>query len=517
VIDLPALKSSLSDPREVARLLGLRVLSRGHNAVRTPCPVHGGKGATLKIAHVAGVIALHCKSCGFGGDVLSLLTAIEGDFKRGLVRAQEMVGGAAGKAYEPEPTRERLPVEVYHELATRILEAGRLDGRRCVREVEEYLARRRLLELAQTDGWACLPGLGWLLKIAKEVCDGMSASGAELVGSEAREAASVALGVAANERGGRVLPGSGRGHSGGSFNDGGDSQLLRGPFKTQPRDLLIAADLARYNQRGEFIPTWGRWRLVIPWRAPDGRVNCLQRRRTWTHEGEGPESAKYVFPFWRPDWPYGADRLRIGQDRKEIGYGVSSGGDQQQGSHSTHNGFRAVYGEIRQAQTERLWGDCASSTNGSACAVSKSTLVSHGPTSKFRNSAVAIVEGAVDVLAMRALHPSFLALGVPGITSWREEWAGLAGDSWRVCLDRGKPRKSDGLVSEDIAAARIALSLAGRGQESAVVIEWWVSRWRRGRLLGCALCGAGESWLCRGCGRRFPRGKDWGEDWASAH
>ncbi len=41
---------------------------------------------------------------------------------------------------------------------------------------------------------------------------------------------------------------------------------------------------------------------------------------------------------------------------------------------------------------------------------------------------VVIVEGAVDVLAYRALHPDprQLVLGLPGATSWRSEWTSLA-------------------------------------------------------------------------------------------
>jgi hypothetical protein len=166
---------------------------------------------------------------------------------------------------------------------------------------------------------------------------------------------------------------------------------------------------------------------------------------------------------------------------------------------------------------------------------------------------------------MRALHPTFAALGLPGITNWRSEWAKLVLDAcggtwqedgsleqkgsadsnmlrwtnssitmrdasndgakgntnvpfafpWRICLDRGKPDQR-GLVPEDMASSRIALDLAGRGQEREMVIGWWVSRHRRGRALGCVLCGAPEPWLCRGCGRRRAKGKDWAEDWASA-
>jgi hypothetical protein len=503
-VDLAALKSRLSNPHEVARLLGLKVLGRQPRGVVTACPAHGNKSGSLSLTvGDDGTLQAVCFGCGLGrqrgGDVFTLLEAIEGDFKRALARAQEMAGGAVGATYEPEPARERLPSEVYHDLATRILETGRLDGRAWVRDVEEYLARRRLLELARADGWACLPGLNWLLSIAKEVCD-------DEIGSNGK-----GNGV------GDASGGHGHDNQGACANDSkGNRRLCEATgvvrdtkrIELTPHDMLIRADLARWNDRGEFVSKFGRWRLVIPWRAPDGRITCLQRRRTWAHEGDGPEPAKYVFPFWKPDWPYGSDRLCIGQDRKEIGYGMSSGGDEQKSN--------GVVGRIHKTTSTAFGVDKAHRTDsghlGQRSTVSgKSSIGSN--TSSERT--IAICEGAADVLAMRAMHPSFDALGLPGITNWRPEWAALIKGDWRICLDRGKPDQR-GLIPEDMASARIALDLAGGEQERERVIEWWVSRHRRGRALGCVLCGAPEPWLCRGCGRRRAKGKDWAEDWANA-
>ena len=132
----------------------------------------------------------------------------------------------------------------------------------------------------------------------------------------------------------------------------------------------------------------------------------------------------------------------------------------------------------------------------------------------FGARGVAFCEGAVDALALRALRPAFLAIGIPGIKNWRPEWAKLAQGKWRIALDRDKPDRN-GIVQADESAARMALDLAGRGLERDGVLEWMVSRHRRGRTLFCVLCGASEPWLCRGCGRRRPRGKDWAEDWAN--
>ena len=170
---------------------------------------------------------------------------------------------------------------------------------------------------------------------------------------------------------------------------------------------------------------------------------------------------------------------------------------------------------------------------------------------------------------MRAMHPKFVVLGIPGINNWRSSWVSLvAGHEVRYALDRGKPRKSDGLISEDMACARIALDVARAvWQESAALssrwggkyhgdppwqrvndcdqgsvtatggqsgkalgqpgafafpaaeatLDWLISRHRRSKSLFCVLCGAPEPWLCRGCGRRrAPVGMDWGEVWRLA-
>jgi hypothetical protein len=523
--DLAALKARLSDPREVARLLGLKG-QRIRGGVMTPCPIHRNKSLSLALMHINGVLAAKCYGCSFGpngngGDILDLLQAIEGDFKRALARAQEMAGGAVGATYEPEPARERLPPDVYHELATRIIKAGRLDGRACVREVEEYLARRRLLELAQEDGWACLPGLRWLLKIAEEVCDVIKISG-PVQGSGSVRGALQGVQYAAHKqrvRKDQPLAAQSKVH----VEKSNEESLT-------VHSLLIAADLARYNQRGEFVPTWGRWRLVIPWRGPDGRINCLQRRRTWEHSDDGPEPAKYVFPFWRPDWPYGSER--VGD------YGTS--GDERGGSVLGDDG-RQILDVCQDLPRTRI----TPQRTCYAVGVSVSQPLRKALSDRDGHRDVAIVEGAPDTLAMRALHPAFLALGLPGITNWRPEWAKLVLDfvgrpckeighpgkdvgagyevpprdslfsyPWRICLDRGKPDQR-GLIPEDMASARIALDLACGEQAREMVIEWWGSRHRRGRALGCVLCGAPEPWLCRGCGRRRAKGKDWAEDWAA--
>jgi hypothetical protein len=423
--DLAAIKSRLSNPREVAAMLGLRVFTNRPGGVITACPVHGNKsGSLLMRVGPDGTLQVNCKSCSFGpkgqgGDIFTLLEAIEGDFKRGLARAIEMAGGVPNGTYTKPAYQEpeRCDPDVYHELATRILDAGKLDGRPWTLPVQDYLGRRGLLELARADGWAALPSLRWLQTMA-------------------------------------------------------------------PNEVLIKAKLARWTDRGEFVASWPGHRLVIPWRGPDARICALQRRHVI--DADGP---KYVLP-WAPEWPYGSERL---------GYGLSASVNE-----SRANKMGALGGEISQNGASRVIP--SSSILPQHVQVLRSNVRSCGR--------IAIVEGAVDTLAMRALYPSFLAIGIPGIGGWRASWASLVeGRGIRIALDRGKPG-NDGIIPEDRAAARIALDCAGRGQETDRVLEWWLGRWRRGRALGCVLCGAGEAWLCGGCGRRrAPVGSDWGGLW----
>lgn len=435
--DLSAIKARLSDPREVAAMLGLRVLARQARGVITKCPIGGGDDGSLSIRTAGdGTLQAYCFGGCVSGDVLSLFAAIEGDFKRGLARAQELAGGAVGAPVAAWEAPERLGPDVYHELASRILEAGRLDGQPWTRDVGEYLQRRRLLQQAQGDGWCALPSLNWLLQIAKDVCDenrdNVRAPCSELVASG--HGAGLGLRTSAEP----------------------SRRLQREPKESghvTPCELLIKAKLAQWNRHGEFVPYFGRWSLVIPWRGPDGRINALQRRRTWEfvpRDDNDPEPPKYVLP-WAPEWPYGSERLGE-NDRLSVG----------------DNGSDCV--RLRQAGA--------------------------------RSRHVAIVEGAIDTLALRSLYPRMQVVGIPGIGGWRTSWASLfQGRTVRYALDRGKLNKR-GIIEEDRAAARIALCIAGRHEEDPTAEA-------------CSLCGGKEAWLCGFCGRRRSTAKDWAEQWAN--
>ncbi len=480
MIDLPALKARLSDPREVARLLGLRVNGTSRGGVRVKCPLHSGdsllsmglicNGGTLQARCFAGCL-------GEGGDILKLLEAIEGDFKRGLARAVEIAGGAIGKPEQQFEEAERLASDVYHALAERILVAGRLDGRPGVRPVEDYLRGRGLLELARADGWAALPALPWLLDIARDVCQGASVA--------------AALGDPSDGPTDRKTVEWRRARNDAREGLRSEASEKSEAFAFSPPEMLILAGLAQWGRDGRLRMKWGAHRLVIPWRGPDGRVSALQRRRV--EDGDG---AKYVFP-WKPDWPYGSERLRHGTDSDESrgdvvghvrGPSVAESGASREVSGPRLN--RDGYGMARQPLRKAL-------------------------PHRDGNRILAICEGAVDTLALRALHPRIGVLGIPGIDGWRPEWAKLVGGRGiRITLDRGKERDGK-IIPEDRAAARIALDCAGMGQRREDVIEWLTRRHRQGKALFCVLCGTDEPWLCGACGRRKSKAKDWAEEWAA--
>jgi DNA primase len=128
-------------------------------------------------------------------------------------------------------------------------------------------------------------------------------------------------------------------------------------------EALTLADL-RMSKSGP-VPQHPAYRLLIPFRTPEGLLHTLQRRRL---DGRAP---KYLFPAgYRALWPYGAEAMG-----------------------------------------------------------------SMGP-----QTSVVYVEGAVDTLERtgkyRALGEDRLVLGLPGIATWRGEWATVCkGREARVALD----------------------------------------------------------------------------------
>jgi len=213
-LDIAAVRAALSDPREVARGLGLSYEVRGPRKVKTPCPVHGGRGKNLEIfVGRDGILMARCWSragC-VTGDVFKLIRAIDHcDFATALARAAELAGGVsrAPRPVEPEEVIPRLEVAAYDAAAKHLLALGELRERGAV---EDYLQRRGLLEAARGDGWAALPS--W--------------------------------------------------------------RALTAEFDA---DTLLALGLAHRRRDGALRGSWSDNRLVIPWRDDEGRVATIQRR-----------------------------------------------------------------------------------------------------------------------------------------------------------------------------------------------------------------------------------------------
>lgn len=509
--DPRAIRAALSDPQAVARALGLeKGARRGGGGLLVRCPAHGDRTPSMSLRVAGdGTLSARCFACSWAGDVLALVACVDGldvrrDFGRVLERAAELAGGfvraTVKESLQVRPEAPRLPAAAAAGLFERICERGRLWARGAV---EAYLERRGLLEAARDDGWATLPSLQDLLDIAREMCQESGAQ-REFAGTH----------------------GEASGQVSGVFAFGG------------PGELLIAAKLARRDREGRLRVMYGRHRLVIPWRGPDGRIQALQRRlidapRVW----RGQEEPRYVLT-WAPRWPYGVERLG-GEYGADIEHEADCGN-----SRVAVRGLRAI---PRHAIEQQGRGrDRASSTpNGqgswdqvAGAGAAGEAHVQWSAPSAIRtdaNQPVIFIEGAVDALAMRLLRPGrCVPLGLPGTGAWESSWARLVGE-------RASFYGTDSDASGDKRAAQAAIDVAeaqGLKPEAARRARAMLDERMRalaqikrdeeqGRLtcdvaaerreaLGparCVLCGAEAELLCRGCGRVRARGKDWGEMW----
>ena len=302
--ELDGLRRYLADPLHVCTVLGLRrSAKRQAGGLLVLCPWHQEKTASCSVTRGSdGTLRANCFSCGAAGDVLSLVAAVRGlDLDRDFKEVVEEASAIAGKAPPDSSRIEAIPDDIpraaarladdrFSSIIAPLAHLGRLDDSRVAGDVTAYLTKRGLIEEARRDGWFALPAAG-----------------------EAQV---------------------------------GWCGVLRDCFA--PDDLDRSGLFAR---RG-FV--WPEHRLCIPWRARDGTIVTLQRRRL------DDVQPKYVFPKAR---------------RPAAAYGV-----------------------------EHLAGVRASMP-------------------------IALVEGAVDVLATRAIYGAVgirrLPLGLPGLAGWRREWAEL--------------------------------------------------------------------------------------------
>ncbi|WP_044238691.1 CHC2 zinc finger domain-containing protein [Chondromyces apiculatus] len=290
-------RRALDDPRTLCARLGLsRGARKQRGGLMILCPWHEEKTPSCSVrgGHDGTVVA-HCYGCGASGDALSLVAVAHGldvrrDFPEVLQEAARVAGlqagrgetrqEAAGRAaatgpalakvgvrsssprarhlvlvpglpLAPAPTSAAAPAlddATFAAISEVLLHAGSLDGGALTDDVARYLADRKLLDLARAEGWAALPAPGPTQAAWVRML-------VDVFGAKAMEASG-------------LLWKRGRGHT--------------------------------FAHPGH--------RLVIPWRAPGGAVQTLQRRRI-----DGGSEKKYVFPAGRAARDmYGVDQVRAG-------------------------------------------------------------------------------------------------------------------------------------------------------------------------------------------------------------
>lgn len=277
-------KRRLNDPRAVCAALGLidRKTKRQPRGVVVCCPAHDDRNPSCSVrVGDDGTIQVKCQSCGWGGDVFSLIAErlklkTQTDFPEVLTYAADLAGvdldeGQArrtGRALAPMPAPAAPsgppPVDeaTFGNVAATLLNLSPLDG-----SVAVGLAARGVLFDAQRDGWAELPA-NYVLppdEAARSVEDGYAAE--DLAADRA---------VAA----------------------------LKQTFEPSSLRWLVRGD--------KFV--FAEHRLVIPWRRPDGTVWGLQRRYAPLYGDESPvRMPKYV-------WPKGDDYAPV----RRYAYGVDA-------------------------------------------------------------------------------------------------------------------------------------------------------------------------------------------------
>lgn len=262
----PEIKHALTDVRGVLEQLGIlgegRARQKQAGGWMIRCPVHTENTPSCSVQLRDGVLLWNCHACERGGDVLTLIAAVRGltmghDFPQVLAEGARMAGLWAivdeleGRAapqvpraapVRPAPAPEPdVDVDLIDRVYSAVLEACPLHSQR---DVAGYVEQRGVYADAEAVGCGALPRPG----------DGQE----------------------------QLL-----------------EQLARAGIL---RQQIIDAGLMKAGQ--ELAPSHPYARLLIPWRGPDGKLNCLQRRRV---DGAKP---KYVFPTGiAPTAAFGSDLL----------------------------------------------------------------------------------------------------------------------------------------------------------------------------------------------------------------
>jgi hypothetical protein len=242
--DARRIRAALADPSHVAALLGLTEGARRRGAsLMVRCPAHAERdpSCSLTIGPDA-TLRAHCFGCGLGGDVFTLIAAAEGlDVRRDFRRVFLRAAELAG--IESTSREGSAPTPPPRRAAP----APRLDDARF-----DALARAVLARGLDADACAYL---------ARRCLHGPAAA------------------------------------------DGWASL----PSLDSVRGVCSREEL---HASGMVLPSGDDWThrehvLAIPWRAPDGSVDTIERRRVDGRAGE-----RYVTPHARPPrWPYGIVQL----------------------------------------------------------------------------------------------------------------------------------------------------------------------------------------------------------------
>lgn len=113
MLNVDAIHAATPSPVEVARRLGLETTKVTRRSVRVRCPWHRDENPSCDLSIRDGRLVAYCRSCGEGGDLFSLVAAVEGlDPKRhfrDVVRAAADLVGVQIADDDAKP-RERDPI-----------------------------------------------------------------------------------------------------------------------------------------------------------------------------------------------------------------------------------------------------------------------------------------------------------------------------------------------------------------------------------------------------------------------
>jgi DNA primase len=248
------LRAELANPEQLCRELGITGSSvqRQRGGVLIECPFHAEKTASCSVSLGPDrTIRVRCFACGASGDALTLIAHVRGlDLRREFRAVLDAAADLAGRSDMRVPSSleaDEPPLDdpAYAALAAALADLCRLERQP---EAMKYVARRGLLPGAAEAGLFALPRPYEQGRIISELLQPHGADALERAGWLWRDKGTGILGV------------------------------------------------DRFSRAGH--------RLCIPWRAPDGTIQSVQRRRLDAGE------PKYIFPRGRRSrFPFGVERL----------------------------------------------------------------------------------------------------------------------------------------------------------------------------------------------------------------